>query len=284
MKTTFVFKKLSPELEEVLMEELHTLKGGSGGGSDGSKWDDTLKEVEIVGQAPPDPPAAGEDDDYEDPEPEEDPWDDENWGEGDPVDDLEPQCTCEIGPNENNSQIPEITDSNNLLSNLKTELNSRLNLYNNILTSGNLPPGIQQSGIHFGITTINQIMSIINNFENSGKSYQFILNPNMGNSGETTKDINSNQYIITVGNGDFGLLIHEIMHINQIENGQVGFDQNGNPTMLGLDDELTAFQLQFNFEAGASGNPTLATENYILTNYPHYNNLPKTGGSCPVHG
>ena len=47
MKQTLVFRKLSAELEEVLMEELHTLKGGSGGNSE--NW---LNEVEIIGEAP----------------------------------------------------------------------------------------------------------------------------------------------------------------------------------------------------------------------------------------
>ncbi len=86
MKKNFVFKKLSPELEEVLMEELHTLKGGNGGGSDGSKWDGDLKEVEIVGEAPPpDPPGTGDGDNYPDPEPEEDPdWDDDWGGDSNP--------------------------------------------------------------------------------------------------------------------------------------------------------------------------------------------------------
>ncbi len=71
------------------MEELHTLKGGNGGGSDGSKWDGDLKEVEIVGEAPPpDPPGTGDGDNYPDPEPEEDTdWDDDWGGGGDPGDD-----------------------------------------------------------------------------------------------------------------------------------------------------------------------------------------------------
>ncbi len=101
MKKNFVFRKLSPELEEVLMEELHTLKGGNGGGSDGSKWDGDLKEVEIVGEAPPpDPPAIGDGDNYPDPEPEEDPdfdpYEDGNWGgggdQGDDPNDEENPC------------------------------------------------------------------------------------------------------------------------------------------------------------------------------------------------
>ncbi|WP_293300546.1 hypothetical protein [Pedobacter sp. UBA4863] len=73
MKQTLVFRKLSAELEEVLMEELHTLKGGSGGNSE--NW---LNEVEIIGEAPKEEEEEEEEHEpEEDPEPNEDP--DSGW-------------------------------------------------------------------------------------------------------------------------------------------------------------------------------------------------------------
>lgn len=83
MKTNnaLLFKRLSSETEEILLENLDMLKGG--GNSDGID----LEEVEIVGE----PPAEDEEVEEEDPHDDEEPWDewDEDGGYGTNPDETE---------------------------------------------------------------------------------------------------------------------------------------------------------------------------------------------------
>ncbi len=292
MKKNFVFRKLSPELEEVLMEELHTLKGGNGGGSDGSKWDGDLKEVEIVGEAPPpDPPAIGDGDNYPDPEPEEDPdWDDD-WGGDSNPDEPEPQCTCELGPNETSSQIPEITDTSSILANFKNFISETKNGLKNPLPSMNIP----QAGIDKMNRDLNFLSTIITTMEDSGKSFRFQTGTVDGPAtGAVTKDVANNVYVITIDPAkesfsNNSMLAHELVHVNQILSGQLGFDENGNPTMYGIEDEVQAYQIQYSIEAGAYESPKIATSSNVLSDFKDkngdsiYKNLPKQGGKRPVH-
>src|SRR5688572_11484299 len=78
MNRMFEFKKLSPELEEVLMAELHTLKGGTGGSSDPTYDGGDLEEVVIT---PPDDP-GDDNDDYQDPAPDPHENDDDGGNNG----------------------------------------------------------------------------------------------------------------------------------------------------------------------------------------------------------
>jgi hypothetical protein len=84
MKTNnaLLFKRLSSETEEILLESLDTLKGG--GNSDGID----LEEVEIVGEAPD---KEDEEEEEEDPHDDEEPWDewDEDGGMGPNNDETE---------------------------------------------------------------------------------------------------------------------------------------------------------------------------------------------------
>lgn len=177
MKQTFVFRKLSPELEEVLMEELHTLKGGNGGGSE--NW---LNEVVIEGEAPKEEEEEEEeeDDDYEDPEIP-DPWDDPSgwwWGGGsDPADENSPIVNCNLSysgmpmANGSNKQ-PLNTCGPHMLSQLSTMSgnNTSIDSIINSIVSGRT--GGQTSGDDFINAKIDVMqngitMSEFDNYVNS---------------------------------------------------------------------------------------------------------------------
>lgn len=295
---TLLFKKLSTEFEEVLMDELHTLKGGTGGSDnydiDGGELDEVVihpdNDEDDEGPEPmPDPDPEPDDDWENDDNNEEDDWNEDDWNnnhENEQEDEQQEDkvCTCEVSTHEP-GEIPEIKDANGLLSGLKTELASREATYKSMLKTGNFMPGITSAGVQSGLDAISKINKLITTVEDSNKSFRFELGSVSGSGGVTSKDLSTGEYVITVNANDYGLLIHELVHAGQIESSEIGFDAAGNATMLGLDDEVKAYQLQYDFNAGASGNGLTATASSIKASYPGiYDKLPAKGGKCPVHG
>ncbi|KAF5279306.1 hypothetical protein FQR65_LT15436 [Abscondita terminalis] len=59
-----------------------------------------------------------------------------------------------------------------------------------------------------------------------------------------------------------------IMHIRMTK-GDIGFDDSGSATMVGMEDEIAAYQLQSNFESGAKEEPKIATEEGIKSEFPN---------------
>lgn len=79
-------------------------------------------------------------------------------------------------------------------------------------------------------------------------------------------------------------MIHELVHIGQILDGEIGFNDNGVPTLLGLEDEMEAYQLMFDVEAGVGNTPQQATAEVVLAKDSSYASLPVSGGKFAVHG
>ena len=199
------------------------------------------------------------------------------------------ECTCELGALSKDA-TGGIKDSSNLLSDLKNYLSEQSNFLNDQTPESLQDIGLTEAGVDRMLGTIDDVEALIDRVENGKMTFRFESTGVEGNNGETTKDINTGEYVITVdeGTNDFGvntLLIHELAHAGQIMDGQVGFDANGNATMIGMEDELSAYQLMYDYMAGAEGTPDIATSESIINKFPGvYDDLPSTGGSCPVHG
>lgn len=99
--------------------------------------------------------------------------------------------------------------------------------------------------------------------------------------------MNTGEYVIRIdaGVGSHYTLVHELVHAGQILTGEIGFNDSGHVTLLGMEDEIKAYQLMYDFEAGANNTPKHATAASILADHPGlYNNLPLKAGKCAVHG
>lgn len=91
-------------------------------------------------------------------------------------------------------------------------------------------------------------------------------NPNT-TSGDFTYDSKTGEYVLTVDNADdLSLLAHELEHVDQFENGELGFDKNGNLTGYDIQDEVDAYQQQEFFDKGV-GYETI-TDDSVWEDYP----------------
>ncbi|WP_316847124.1 hypothetical protein [Pedobacter psychrodurus] len=304
MKNNFalLFKRLSSETEEILLDNLETLKGG--GDSDDTLDGGELDEV-VITPDPDDedetPPLDPDPEPDEDPFPEEDeenPWDDwEDHGDGSETDEQEEEektCTCEMQYKEikegENGEIPEIKDPSNTLGTLKNILSTQQSSLPNLVIHGD----ITQAGIDRQLNAVNRVASLVERIENSGMNIRIETsnNPNANGKGDglTSKDLSTGEYVVNIsstGNGyaDYVLLVHELVHVGQILDGQIGFDSAGKATMIGMEDEIKAYQTMYDLDAGIYGTPKIATASNIKSDYPNvYDNLPTKGGKCPVHG
>lgn len=285
MKTNIDFFDVSSLLEEVSEQEALTLKGGD---SD-IAWENELEEVEIV--------APGGDEDWDPYDPEDDwenEWDDDPWEdhggspETEPEDEQE-ECTCDMGSTANVA-TGDVKDEAGLLANLKTYL-SDMKTHLNGLTAAQMDSfNITVDGKNSMLGTIGKVEGLISKVEDSNRVFRFESSGVAGNGGSISKDTGTNQYVISIdqGNNSYGvneLLVHELVHAGQVLDGGVGFDSNGQPTMVGMEDEVAAYQMMYDFGRGAAGPEKTATAENIKTDYPGmYDQLPAKGGSCPVHG
>jgi len=300
--SALLFKRLSSETEEILLDSLETLKGG--GDSDGTIDGGELDEV-VITPDPDDnddiPPLDPDPEPEEDPFPEEEeenPWDDwEDHGDGPENDEPEEEekiCTCEMQYKElkegENAEIPEIKDPSNTLGTLKNMLSTQKSSLPNLVIQGD----ITQAGIDRQLNAVNRVANLVDRIENSGMNIRIEATNNPTGNGKgdglTSKDISTGEYVINInstGNGyaDYVLLVHELVHIGQILDGEIGFDSAGKATMVGMEDEIEAYQTMYDLDAGVFGTPKIATASNIKSDYPNmYNNLPNKGGKCPVHG
>ena len=198
------------------------------------------------------------------------------------------ECTCELGALSKDA-TGEVKDSSNLLSDLKNYLSEQSDFLSDLTTESIQNFDLTEAGVDRMLGTIDDVEALIDRVENGKMTFRFESTGVEGNNGKTTKDINTGEYVVTVDEGgEYNineLLVHELVHAGQIMDGQVGFDANGNATMIGMEDELSAYQLMYDFSAGAAGTPDIATSESIINKFPGvYDDLPSTGGSCPVHG
>lgn len=289
------FFDISSDLEELPENELFKLKGANSDDIDGGELDEVVIDIPEEDDDSEQDPWPGEEEEEPYPWENEDPdYDNDGTygGGGDggadgdsdtDEDEKEPECTCEIGLHEP-GEITEIKDPDGLLSGLKSDLASKTTLFSDMLDTGAFPPAITRGGIESALAAIADINSLVDLVENSTKGYRFEIDGNSA-GGSTSKDVTTGEYVVRIDKaGDYGLLIHELVHISQIQNGMIGFDSNGQPTMVGLEDEIQAYQMQYNYDAGGL-QPSTATAQSIKSNYPGmYDNLPMNGGGCPVHG
>lgn len=295
-KEKIPFTRLSSNFEIVKAEDLFSLKGGGESddwqGSPGSKEDPLeLEEVVITAEKEPDEP---------DPLPEPDPIDtnpdpedpdfefppDDAGGSTQDEPEEEKECTCEL-KNQPAADAPsDVKDGSNLLQNLKDRLSGNEKVYNDLLKSGTYPPGITKESVTAALSTISDARSMIKTMEDSNRGFRI---ESGGVDGETTKDTKTGEYVLRVGQSSNGysndaLLLHEIVHANQILKGEVGFDATGHATMVGMEDEVAAYKLSLGFESGALPQPTVDAA-YVKSKFPGtYDNLPANGSKCPVHG
>jgi hypothetical protein len=282
-----LFKRLSSETEEILTEHLLTLKGGGVGESDGIP----LEEVEIIS----DPPAEGPSDPepiFDEPwspgndDPGDDGWNNEGGGYDPPGD--EPECTCELGTNGETNSNEGIKDPNGIFGSLKSFLSEQTSNLIALTPSqvAQFGGGVQRQLIAFAKAT-----SLVHRIEDSGKTIRIeVADLKQAGSGLTSKDISNGDYVIEIhpGNNIFGnntLLMHELVHFNQILDGELGFDSQGNVTLLGIEDEIEAYQMAYDLESGAGLPPIQATAEHIYKEYPGvYDKLPASGVKCALHG
>lgn len=299
---TLDFFDISSDLEVLPENELFKIKGGD---SD-IAWENEIDEVVISGDSDDDPWG---DDGNEDPDPwneypEDDYYDDSDgdWNDYDRSDpnpnpekeEEDKECTCEKSVPKKFGQDTGLKDPNNIISNLGADITNNMKYlidHGNTLISDNT---ISQQGYNRMLSTYNTVINIMSAIDNSGYNFRIeyadLETSNNQASGGLYKESDGN-YVIAIdasnlpSSGVNGLIIHELYHAYQVINGQIGFDNSGNPTMIGMEDEIAAYQLQYNFDAGAAGTPKTATEAGLKADYPNiYDNLPSQGGKCAVHG
>ncbi|GHE28991.1 hypothetical protein [Sphingobacterium griseoflavum] len=299
-KPTLNFFNINDHIEDLPVNELFKLKGGNS--------DDTIDggELEEVIIEPPEDPwedewPDNEDDNWgEDEEPWQEPdwWDDNETGGPDPAEQPDPEepeeeCTCELSSPKPLGLPSGISDPNSLLSKLGGNVTSQMkSLIDNKASLIANNPSVTEESIARQLATYDKIINMIDSIENSGYSFR-VERGNLGANSSTIQGgfgkAENGQYVITIdAHGGFSedeMLVHELYHAFQMINGEIGFDANGVPTMVGMEDEIAAYQLQYDFGAGAANSPKIATEADIRAEHPGvYDNLTSQGGSCPVHG
>lgn len=294
MNTKLDFFDVSSLLEEISEREALTFKGGE---SD-IAYEIDLEEVEIT--AP-----SKETDDSTEPEEDPDPFDDpfndpesefdedfleeHGGGETTPEEEEEPECTCDLGSSAKVA-TGDIKDSAGLLGGLKTYLTDMKTHLNGLTAEQMKTSNISKEGRDRMLGAIGKVEGLIGKVEDSNRVFRFESSGQVGNGGGLTKDVATGEYVISIdqGNNTYGvneLLVHELVHASQALNGEIGFDSTGSATMVGMEDEIAAYQMMYDFGRGAVGPEKIATESGIKAEYPGiYDNLPASGGSCPVHG
>lgn len=119
-------------------------------------------------------------------------------------------------------------------------------------------------------------LDLLNMLKDSGKNYRFDIDTEGKNDtkglGGTGYDPNTGEYVITMpvalSRESLGLFMHELEHLNQIENGELSYDKYGNPVDYDIMDEVNANQFQEYFDRGA-GYRTLTPEDVL--NMTHKN-------------
>lgn len=143
------------------------------------------------------------------------------------------------------------------------------------------------------IDAYEKSIKTIDLMENSDKKYRIDVKDNYDNNtsqdnAQTTYDTKTGEYVITIealeNGGDIALLAHELEHVDQIENGELNIDQNGNITGYDIQDEVDAYQQQETIFNGV--NFIEITPEYIWETYPGvYDNLkPKDNGGNDDNG
>lgn len=203
----------------------------------------------------------------------------------------EPTCTCELGSSNQSSGTGQVLDSNNLLSGAKTFLNNQKTFLNGLNSQNMAASNLTQAGVDRMLATIGSVNALISRIENSGKRFRIETGTVAGAAtGEFLKDTATGEYVVKIdpsnqSNSTHGLLIHELVHAGQMLDGEIGFSSTGHSTMMGMEDEVEAYQLMYDFEAGAYFTPQTVTAASINAQFPNvYTNVPATGGKCPVHG
>ncbi|MGV0938883.1 hypothetical protein [Empedobacter falsenii] len=153
----------------------------------------------------------------------------------------------EPDPEENDN----IKDPDKVLETLETKITEKITLMKMLLKA----EGANTKDIQKAIDGYDKTLKTIELMKNSNNKYRIDVKDNYDkdstkNSGEFTYDTKTGEYVITIegtSNAHIPVLAHELEHVDQFENGEIGFDKNGNPTGYDLQDEIDAYQQQENF-------------------------------------
>lgn len=222
-----------------------------------------------------------------------DPWDGGGgWGsDGDPFGDDPVDDSYTGGGGTGGgwtpSDEPQINDPDCVYEDFKNYLEEQKEVLDGIVESGNVPAGFTVEDFQSYLDRIEQMLETLHDMETNGVAYRFEVGAGES-AGETSYDTDTGEIVIRVNNAeDTGLIAHEVYHVQQIMNGELGFDENGNVTGLTIEDEVAAFQVQYEIKWGARAGEVdwdgdlssgwEVTEEWLLEKFPIYEDLPSEG-------
>ncbi|MGQ8869191.1 hypothetical protein [Myroides sp. TSA_177.3] len=160
----------------------------------------------------------------------------------------------------------DINDPHNMMDFTENYLKDNLEAIKNLIDNGAIDP-IKGKAL---MDAYQKGLDILDRLRDSDKNYRFDVNPDYHEPGKNPKggtsyDPNTNEYVVTIPGTPsqyLGLLMHELEHLNQIENGELSFDKNGNFADYDVMDEVNAYQFQEYIEQG-TGYKTITPDDVL---------------------
>lgn len=178
-----------------------------------------------------------------------------------------------------------IIDGNNIVADLKTQLNNSIISLNGMVKSGTLPQGVTEDMVNGLISEYQTTLNEIGTLENSDQIYNVAYNGS-SNEGGTSYNDKTGQIDIGVAKvsnylQSVGLAAHELKHGYQFETGKVSIVVDGKSygKLYDLSDEKAAYNRQAYLEHGVLYQQNLIDNKGVLTKGaamtpPAYQGLP----------
>ncbi len=148
-----------------------------------------------------------------------------------------------------------IIDSYQIVAKLKSYLEEQITTGTQVIITGTLPPGVDESVYQDVLNEYQQTLKEIRILEKSSQIY-VVLPAGEGEGGGVSYDTKTGQIIITVEEGTdeqkVGLTAHELKHAYQFEKGKISFNAKtgGVGVLSDITDEIEAYNRQSVIEKG----------------------------------
>ena len=199
----------------------------------------------------------------------------------------------------NPDPVDNVNDPNGALEATKGALTEKIEALQTALKA-NLIPAKDLNDAQAVIDALQQTIDTITLIENSEHKYRIDVKPNFDNdptkaNGEFTYDSKTGEFVITIESTEgayLSVFAHELEHANQLENGELFLNSNGQIDGYDINDEVAAYDVQHKIDDGIFYNekdlngipvstPYQVTPEAIYTAFPGvYDHLkpPVTGG------